>query len=34
MRTEPDARLKLASAARHVLYNTLRIVGVDAPERM
>jgi arginyl-tRNA synthetase len=28
------ARLKLACAAKHVLANTLRIIGVDAPERM
>ena len=28
------ARLKLVSAAKHVLANTLRIIGVDTPERM
>jgi len=28
------ARLKLVSAAKHVLANTLHIIGVDAPERM
>ena len=28
------ARLKLVSAAQHTLANTLRIIGVDAPERM
>ena len=28
------ARLKLVSAAQHVLANTLRAVGVSAPERM
>ena len=28
------ARLKLVCAARHTLANTLRIIGVDAPERM
>ena len=28
------ARLKLVESARHVLVNTLRVIGVDAPERM
>ena len=28
------ARLKLVCAARHTLANTLRMIGVDAPERM
>jgi arginyl-tRNA synthetase len=28
------ARLKLSSAAQHVLANTLRTIGVSAPERM
>ena len=28
------ARLKLVESARHVLANTLRVIGVDAPERM
>jgi arginyl-tRNA synthetase len=28
------ARLKLVSAAQHVLANSLRIIGVDVPERM
>ncbi len=38
--SEPDdvaitqARLKLVSAAQHVLANTLRLIGVSAPERM
>jgi arginyl-tRNA synthetase len=38
--SEPDdvaitkARLKLVSAAQHVLVNTLRTIGVSAPERM
>jgi arginyl-tRNA synthetase len=38
--SEPDdvaitkARLKLVSAAQHVLANTLRAIGVSAPERM